>query len=249
MLRNKIIVMGLLAVLGGCVQTGPVQNNAKSGQARQAQLELAKGYLQEGMTAEAKKPLQAVLKDNPSDGEANEVLALVFQREMEPELADSHFRKALAGKREARVLNNYGAFLYEQGAYEQAMDIYTEAAEDAMYAGRSWVFESMGNTALKLERPDRAVHYYERALRLNARQGTSLLELGYLAYERQDFASARHYYEMYSSLSEQNARSLLLGARLARLFDDRDRAATLGLQLKRLYPASVEYKTFQMEQR
>ncbi len=248
MWRKKTLALGLIMALAGCVQSGVAPVSSKSGQARQAQIDLAKGYLQEGMTAEAKRPLQAVLKDDPSDHEANEVLALVFQREMEPELADKHFRKALGSKREARVLNNYGAFLFDQGAYEKAMDIYTEAAGDTMYSGRSWVFESMGNTALKLEQPDKAVHYYERALRLNARQATSLLELGYLSYGRQDFVSARHYYEMFSALGEQNARSLLLGARLARVFDDRDRAATLGLQLKRLYPASVEYKTFQMEQ-
>ena len=40
------------------------------------------------------------------------------------------------------------------------------------------------------------------------------------------------------------ARSLLLGARLAEVFEDRDRAASLGLQLRRLYPASQEYQQY-----
>lgn len=247
MLRKSMLTMGLLASLVGCMQTGPVQH--KPEQARQAQLDLAKGYLQEGMTAQAKGPLQSILKEQPTDIEANEVMALVFQREMEPELAEKYYRKALSGKREARTLNNYGTFLYEQGAYEKAMDIYSEAAQDTMYSGRSWVFENMGNTALKLEQSGRATQYYERAVRLNARQARSLLELAGLAYGRQDYVSARNYYDIFSGLGEQTAVSLLLGARLARVYDDRDRAASLGLQLKRLYPGSVEYKTFQVEQR
>ena len=47
--------------------------------------------------------------------------------------------------------------------------------------------------------------------------------------------------------SAQNARSLLLGIRLANVFDDRDTAASYGLQLKRLYPASPEYQAYQAE--
>lgn len=247
MLRLSMLTLGLLVGLAGCVQTGPVTSNPD--QARRAQLDLAKGYLQEGMTAQAKGPLQVLLKSNPGDIEANEVLALVFQREMEPELAEKYYRKALATKREARTLNNYGTFLFEQESYSQAMEIYAEAAEDTMYSGRSWVFENMGNTALKLADTDQAARFYQRALRLNARQPVSLLELASLAYQQQDFVEANSYYEIFTGLGEQNARSLLLGARLARVFEDRDRAASLGLQLKRLYPASVEYKTFQMEQR
>lgn len=247
MLRLSILTLGLLAGLAGCVKTGPAGSDPEL--ARRAQLDLAKGYLQEGMTAQAKGPLQILLKNNSSDQEANEVLALVFQREMEPELADKYYRRALANKREARTLNNYGSFLFEQENYTQAMEIYAEAAEDTMYSGRSWVFENMGNTALKLADPQQAERFYQRALRLNARQPVSLLELASLAYQQQNYVEAKNYYEIFTDLGEQNARSLLLGAQLARVFNDRDRAASLGLQLKRLYPASVEYKTFQMEQR
>ena len=45
--------------------------------------------------------------------------------------------------------------------------------------------------------------------------------------------------------ADLHRRSLLLGARLAEVFEDRDKAASLGLQLKRLYPASQEYQQYQ----
>lgn len=172
-LRRWLVLAGVLAVLGGCVQTGdvqPMRTGEGREQARQAYIELGKGYLREGLTGQAKPPLQSALKIDPSNAEAHEVLALVFQQEMEPELADKHFRKALSSQRSARILNNYGSFLFEEGAYEKAMEIYQEAAQDNMYPSRSWVFENMGLTALKMGDNSQAMHYFERALRLDATQ-------------------------------------------------------------------------------
>ncbi|MCF5586470.1 type IV pilus biogenesis/stability protein PilW, partial [Pseudomonas syringae] len=56
------------------------------------------------------------------------------------------------------------------------------------------------------------------------------------------------YYDRFSQLGEQNARSLLLGARLAKIYDDRNKAASLGLLLKRLYPGTPEYQQYLSEQ-
>ncbi len=250
--RCSLVLAGFLLVATGCVQTGDVQPmRTESGreQAKQAYIELGKGYLREGLTGQAKTPLQSALKIDPSDAEAHEVLALVFQQEMEPELAEKHFRKALSSQRSARILNNYGSFLFEEGAYEKALEIYQEAAQDTMYPSRSWVFENMGLTALKMGNDSEAMHYFERALRLDATQQRSLLEMGMLSYELRDYPAARHYYEAYMQQAEHNARSLLLGARVANVYQDRDEAASLGLRLKQLYPASPEYKAYLLEQR
>lgn len=250
MLRPLLITI-TLALLVGCVTTGdmqPMRTDEGREQARQAYLALAKGYLQEGMTAQAKAPLQSVLDMNRNDGEALEVLALVFQREMEYDLAEQHFKRALsASDRETRILNNYGGFLLEQKRYKEAYSIFTEASKDTMYVHRARVFENLGVTALSLDKKDKAYDYFRRALRLNARQPRVLLELGILSYERQDYVGARGYYESYIAMSEHGSRSLLLGARLARVFENRDEAASLGLQLRRLYPASAEYQMYKSE--
>ncbi len=251
-LWRALALAGFFSLVAGCVQTGDVQPmRTESGreQAKQAYIQLGKGYLQEGLTGQAKAPLQSALKIDPSDAEAHEVLALVFQQEMEPELADKHFRKALSSQRSARILNNYGTFLFEEGAYEKALDIYNEAAADTMYANRARVFENMGMTSLRIGNKSEAAHFFERALRLDATQPRSLLELGMLSYEMRDYPAARHYYESYVQQAEHDARSLLLGTRIANIYQDRDEAASLGLRLKQLYPASPEYKAYLLEQR
>jgi type IV pilus assembly protein PilF len=111
------------------------------------------------------------------------------------------------------------------------------------------VFENLGLTALELKRREQAKAYFQRSLRLNSRQPKALMEMAMMSYEDKAYVPARGYYESYSALVEQDARSLLLGTRLATIFEDRDKAASLGLQLKRLYPGTPEYQQYLSEQR
>ncbi|AYC35032.1 type IV pilus biogenesis/stability protein PilW [Pseudomonas cavernae] len=245
-----VLFAGLLA---GCVSSGSV-DPMKTGEgrdgARDAYIQLGLGYLQQGAPGKAKLPLKKALELDPSSSDAHAALALVFQTEMEPELADEHFREALSqNSKDPRILNNYGSFLYEQGRYQDAMERYLQAAQDNLYPERSRVFENLGMTSLKLNQSQQAESYFERSVRLNKRQPRALLELAELSYQRKEYVPARNFYDSFSQLSEQNARSLLLGTRLASIFEDRDKAASLGLQLKRLYPGTPEYQQYLSEQR
>jgi type IV pilus assembly protein PilF len=246
-LRPALFLL-VASLLGGCVTTGdvdPMRTVKGRDEARAAYVQLGIAYIQQGDTQRAKVPLKSALELNPSDADAHAALALAFQLEMEPKLADEHFRKALSQRpRDARLLNNYGGFLFEQKRYQEAMDSYLKAAEDNLYPERSRVFENLGLVALQLGQREQAREYFQRALRLSSRQPRALLEMASLSFEDKQYVPARSYYEAYSEMAGQNARSLLLGARLADIFDDRDRAASLGLQLRRLYPGSEEYQQY-----
>lgn len=246
------LLLVFASVLTGCVSSGsgnPMRTSEGRNEARDAYIQLGIGYLQQGEGSSAKTPLRKALELDPNSADAHAALALVFQNEMEYQLADEHYRKALSGRNDARILNNYGSFLFEQKRYQEAMERFVKASEDNLYPERSHVFQNMGMTALKLGQREQAETYFTRALRLDSRQPRALLELALLAYEAQQYVPAKRYYDGFSSLSEQNARSLLLGIRLARIHQDRDQAASLGLQLKRLYPGTPEYQQFLSEQR
>jgi type IV pilus assembly protein PilF len=245
-----LLFAGLLA---GCVSTGdvdPMRTDKGRDEARDAYVQLGLGYLQQGASGRAKVPLKKALALDPSSADAHAALALVFQIEMEPKLADEHYRKALSQRGDdARLLNNYGSFLFEQKRYEEALQQYQQAARDNMYPERSRVFENLGLTTMMLSQREQAKTYFERSLRLDSRQPRALLEMAQLHFDDRQYVPARRYYDSYSALAEQNARSLLLGARLAAIFEDRDLAASLGLQLKRLYPGTAEYQQYLSEQR
>ena len=54
-----------------------------------------------------------------------------------------------------------------------------------------------------------------------------------MAFEDKQYVPAKRYYDSFSQLAEQNARSLLLGIRLANIHQDRDTAASLALLCSR----------------
>lgn len=246
------LLLCFVFLLVGCVATGnvnPLTTSQGRDQARDAFVQLGLGYLQQGQTERAKIPLKKALELDSSDSQANAALALVFQAEMEPELANQYFLKALsASDNEARIVNNYGSFLYEQKRYQEAYERFEQAAADNLYPERSRVFESLGMTALKLGKREQAREHFIKALRLDRQQPRALLEMAEMSYEDGQYVPSRDFYDRYSQMSEQNARSLLLGTRLAKVYDDRDKAASFGLQLKRLYPGTPEYQQYLSEQ-
>lgn len=254
-MKARVVLLFLLSgILSACVSSGqvnPLETQKGRSEARDAYIQLGIGYLQKGYTERAKAPLSEALNIDPRNADAHAALALVFQTEAEPKLADKHYREALSSRpRDARILNNYGSFLFEQKRYQEAFERFQQASEDTLYGERSRVFENLGMTALALGHRDQAKDYFSRTLRMNRQQPRALLEMAVLSYEDREFVPARGYYERYSQTSgQQTARSLLLGIRLANIFDDRDTAASYGLQLKRLYPGSPEYQAYLSEQR
>ena len=140
----------------------------------------------------------------------------------------------------ARLLNNYGAFLLDRERYQEALEYFNKAAADTLYSERSRVFENMGIAYLRMGNTDAARENLERSLRLNNRQPRALLELAQLEFNSGDFVPAWNHFRRFDQLSEQNATSLWLGVRLARRFEDHSKAASYALQLKRLYPNSPE---------
>ena len=252
MILRAALSVALVGLLAGCVSSGgsnPLSNDKGREEAREAYVQLGLGYLQQGMTEQAKIPLGKALEFNKIDPDTNAALALVFQSEMEPELAEQAFNTALSGRpTDTRILNNYGSFLFEQQRYQEAYGQFQKASADNLYPERSRVYENLGMTSLKLGQREAGRQQLEKALRLNRHQPRALLEMAELSYEDRHYVPARDFYDRFSLLSGQNARSLLLGARLASVFDDRTPTANHGQQLKRLYPGTPEYQQYLSEQ-
>ena len=242
----------LASLLTGCVSSGdsnPMSTDKGRDEARKAYVQLGLGYLQQGMTEQAKMPLSKALEIDKTDPDTHAALALVFQSEMEHELAEEAFLKALRGRpADARILNNYGSFLFQRQRYQEAYAQFQKAAADNLYPERSRVYENLGITSLRLGQREAGRQQLEKALRLNRLQPRALLEMAELSYEDRHYVSARDFYDRISLLSGQNARSLLLGARLEHVFNDRTSTANYGQQLKRLYPGTPEYQQYLSEQ-
>lgn len=244
---NKVLLGCMLLLLQvGCVTTTPSGKEIDEDKVVTAQIRLAKAYIREGQAGLARKPLEKALDYDSGSGEAYSVLAMVNQLEGENELAEKTFRKAIRYSDEpSDVHNNYGAFLYAQGRYEDALKQLDKAASNVYYPKRSYSYENMGLVALKLGKKEEAKEYFEKGLRLNKRLPKAHLELADILYQEQKYIPAKSHYEQFKQLSRQNARSLWLGVKIAKVFENNDVVASYGLMLKKMYPGSEELKQYQ----
>lgn len=236
--KLKICAVLLSAMLAGCMTTNS-NAPANEDQAVRSYLDLARGYIQEGYTEGAMKPLNRALELQPKSVDVHGMLALIYQIQGEYQLSEQSFLKALSlSSGSADIHNNFGAFLLSQNRLSEAYRQFTLAGEDVRYSQRSRVFENMGLVALQQGQANLARQNFEKSLKLNSNLPRARLELASLLYEQSKYPQAWGHYQTFVTLSSQNERSLHLGVRLARANGDNSAAASYAKQLERLYPNS-----------
>lgn len=238
-----------LLLLGGCAGSGTPSGSgsdaAPASQRLQAHLDLAEGYLQQGDLNRAKLPLQRALEIDGRSWQAHDLMGRIYQREGEADLAEKHFRLAVRyNGRSSRVRNDYGVFLHEQGRHEEAVEQLRHAVADPDNPQRAVAYENLGLASLRAGLRTEARNAFARAVMLDERMASSLLELAELAYADADYEQSAAYYRRYRDLARQTPASLWLGIRLARIAENGDAEASYALQLRNLYPLSEEYRLY-----
>jgi len=244
---NARVLVPFIVLLLGCVttETGGIPKAKSEDDRVKAHLDLARGYLAKADIARARRPLEQALKIEPNSVEANTLMATVLQVEGDDALAEESFKRAIRyGPDSAMARNNYAQFLYSKSRYEEARKNLLIAAKDTSYPARAQVYENLGRTEVKLGQQDDAEKDFQRALMLSNEQTLSMLELSEIYYAKGDYPTSKHYFDLYSKTGKSNARTLWLGIRLSRIFDDQNALASYALALKNLYPGSEEYKLY-----
>lgn len=243
---NLLLVLTVL-VSAGCTTTITGRETKVSpDRALDTHINLGMQYLGEGNRDMARFHLLKALGFDSRSAAAHNGMALLFQMEMEHELADKHFRKAISsdsGFTTAR--NNYGVFLFKQQRYEEAFDQFAKAGDDTAYKMRPQVFYSLGVTAEQLGRFEAAEEAWGKALTLAPRYAKPYLELSEHYFLQKDFEKARNYLIAFDKLARPEPRSLWLAVRLADHFGNKDRLASKGLALEKLFPNSRENLEYQ----
>lgn len=241
-MRNVSVVL-LLVFITACVTeiTGGLPPPADDATRVKAQLDLARGYFDSEDWSRARPPLKRAMEIDPRSAETHVLLAILSEREAEPEIAGRLLEQALnIDPDHPQALNNYGTFLYGQGRYEEALIPLRRLVSNPEYHMRAQAFENLGLTELKIGTEGAAKAAFARALRLNFRQPRSSLELADIAFVEGNFEAARRYYGSFKSQARQNPRSLCLGIQIGHEFGELDQVASYAMTLKNLYPGSKE---------
>jgi type IV pilus assembly protein PilF len=243
------------ALLAGCVveTSGPEPAPVDPVHAIEQRVSLARQYIGAGDWDNAKRNLELAAAIDADNADVREAFALVYQSTGEFELAESNFKEALDAGAGSRARNNYAAFLYAQGRYLEAAEAFREVTTDTLYSGRPRAFVNLGLALLQTQETPEAKSAFSRALLMEPRNSTALLELTQIELSEGDVVAASGYYEQYrAGARRQTARALILGVEIARLNGDANMEASNMLALRNLYAETPIYKAWtaaQKEQR
>jgi len=237
------VLLLLLLSLQGCVteSSGGLPDPAPASTRLRAQLDLARGYLEQGNLERARISLNKALEIDSRAVEPHVLLGVLNSAESENAIAEKHFKSALAiDPVNSQALNNYGSFLYSQQRYEEAVNRLRLLVKDTEYRARGQAYLNLGLAELKVGEVANARDSFNRSLQLNFAQPRASLELAQIAYDEGEYSIAREHYDGFRSQAPQNARTLCLGMKLANTNADTDRMASYALALGNLFPNSIE---------
>lgn len=251
-LRGLIVCIVLPALLSSCVTEtiGGKEPEVDPDAALERRVELARQYIGRGDWENAKRNLELANDINPNNPAVHEAFGLVYQSTGEYDRAEDSFKKALRiDPSLSRARNNYAAFLFFLGRFQEAEVQFSKVSEDSLYSGRPLAYINLGTTRLNLNDKAGAEEAFTRALRMDRRNPMALLEMGYLRLAAGDVAGAETYYGVYRTVvPRQSPRGLVLGIEISAAAGDLDAQSSYELALRNLYPDSPEYRAWQAQQ-
>ncbi|WP_347332301.1 type IV pilus biogenesis/stability protein PilW [Marinimicrobium locisalis] len=245
-IRALCLAVFCLSMIGCVTQTTGNEVDRKA--ALDTHYRLALAYLDNRNRDSARHHIQKIFELDDDSAKGLAAQAVLFQLEGEAELAEDRFKQALKedpGFSQAR--NNYAAFLYQRERYEDAFEQFEIVSRDLDYDQRARALLSLGRTAQKLERDERAKAAFEHAYNLDPNIAPVLVELAFISFQNEDYAKAKEYLDQYSRVAQQSARTLLLGIKIERIFGNKDKEASYAMALKNRFPYSEEYLEYKRE--
>ena len=140
--------------------------------------------------------------------------------------------------------NLYGAFLFAQKRYFEAIEQLQKASDNRFYPNRPSVFENLGVAYSRINDKAGAEQAFSRAVQLNPEQARALLELAVLRYEQQNYVESREFYRRHIATAPKSPKALLLCTQLARVFKQPNEEASCAEALEGIYPSSPEYHEY-----
>lgn len=256
----KMYLIGIMVLLtvAGCASSGgdansvavndegiPLNALSYNPQAAAINAQLGVGYLQEGEVERAKTKLLMAQKQDPHSSEVAGAMAYYYDTTGNTQEANRYYYQAYSwAKQKGDAANNYGVFLCQEKQYQKADRYFKKAIQDPNYVRTAQTYENMGLCHLAQNDTATAKTYFLQALRIDPRLASSLLQMAQMSVTAKDWPAAQNYLNAYTTTGAQSADALWLGIQTAQAVGDKEKAGSLALQLKKLYPNSVQYHQY-----
>jgi len=189
----------------------------------QTQLALAGSELQAGQLDSSERRARAALKLMPARADAMLVLAAVAERRGRQAEAGQWLQRAAEGSPErGDVLNNYGAWLCQNGQAVQSLSWFDRALAAPGYATAAAALSNAGTCALAAGQGERAERDLRKALEQDPGNVQALESMARRAFDENSFFEARAFVQRRLSAAPATVSMLQLASQIeARLGDKR----------------------------
>ncbi|WP_333876809.1 type IV pilus biogenesis/stability protein PilW [Methylobacter sp.] len=218
-------------------------SDIKSNNADDVHLQLGVRYLSMNKLELAKENLLQAVRNNSDNAQAHNALAFLYEKLNQPDNAKEHYQTALdLAPDDLSVRNNFGRFLCEHKAFEQGMDLLSEASSNPLN-DRQWLaLTNAGRCALSIGQKQQAENYFRQALQLNNAYAPALSEMQKIAYHNGDFWAAKGFLQRYLGVAEHTPETLWFAAQTERVIGNRELAREYKHLLLEKFPLSNEAK-------
>jgi type IV pilus assembly protein PilF len=246
--------IGLLLVvalaLAGCQSTGPrndfgeQQGDLETGSSKShadIYVRMAIAYMQEGQLDVAMQRIKHGIEVDPNNGEAYNVLALLYQRLGENRLAEENFERAIRlQSRNPYIRNAFGSFLCSQKRFNEADEQFRAALGNPLYRTPEIALTNAGICAQDRNDLAAAEEYFRHALEHQPLFPQALLQMAKLSYDKGELLAARGYLQRYQEVAKHTPESLWLGIQIERKLGDKNAVASYEMLLRGNFPDSKE---------
>jgi type IV pilus assembly protein PilF len=209
--------------------------------------ELAALYYQSDAMAIALEETGIALAADPNYASAYSVRALIYTALRDFGAAEADFKKALGiAPDDPDINNNYGWFLCQSGKEKASIPYFLSAVKNPLYTTPDLAYINAGSCALKAGDLAEARDYLLQALRFSRDSAPQVqTHLATLAYKEGNLAEARNrLLEVWQANGAPSPEALWLGIRVEHKLGHDVEEKSLAAQLRRMYPASMEYQEF-----
>ena len=253
---RRIAVLAVLVLAAACATKEPESTGGtivgEVGDARnraRVHTDLAGAYYERGNMGVALDELRHATTADPSYPQAYELLGLVYMELKDARQAESNFERALRlSPNDANINHNYGWFLCQNGREKDSIKYFLQALRNPLYASPGRTYSTAGLCSLRGNNPKDAEEFFQRALRADPDDPTSLLQLAQIRFRQGNTEEARRLVSRYNKLVSPNPESLWLAVRIERKLGERVTEQAYATQLRRRFPNSAEYQSLQRGQ-
>lgn len=198
-------------------------------------------YMERGQYEIALGKLKKAIKEDPGYAPAQTVIAILYERIGEKELAGKHYKKAYdADPTDGDVNNNYGVYLCQTGRESQAMGHFLNTLDDPFYSTPAIALTNAGSCSLRNGDFALADEYLRRALKIEPDLPDALMNMSRLNFEQGNYLTARAFLQRYEVIANHTSDTLLLAFKIEVSADNRKGASKYKIMLESNFPDSEQ---------